>query len=454
MYINATNSPICSRRSTTEIIRAVREALQPFGRRLQRVQVDVQQSGERHVCRLRAWSERGRTVVVERCAVSRRQAVEFACESLEQTLARAPQSGRRASAARTELSRSGVSVSTAESPRPSQPHPRVLLSLHELDPSASSLHWSCVLADALHADLDVCRVLANVPATASLPPGPERLDATRRLLTAAGETKRWCEQALPGAVLSERLIFGAADYSAKAGLLARRRGIDWIVVAAHPGCGAAAVTMARVARCPVLVSREPTTRSTLLVATEVEACNAAALRRAARLAIALHAPVLAFQDLRALSPTVAHTPQVDALTLAWAQIQREHLSIAPDQRLPELDVLLAHGGDRVGALLAQARREDAEMIVVSFGADDPNDPAADVARDVADGALRSVLIVPRLGMAPSRGASLTLEEEQSATRSAVPVSASSRRASASPPVERRASLQWGVRRPGPLPPRK
>jgi hypothetical protein len=198
---------------------------------------------------------------------------------------------------------------------------------------------------------------------------------------------------LPGAALAERVIPGGAAYAAEAASLARQQRVDWIVVPAHEGCGAAAAALARASGCPVLVARPPTTRCTLLVATEVETDNHPALERAAQLAMALHAPVLAFHDVQGLSPARASTPQVDALAAPWALIQ-ERLRQPDDQRPPELDVLLAYSGDRVEGILQQARREDAEMVIVSLAADATAAHANEVAARVAERALRSVLIVP------------------------------------------------------------
>jgi nucleotide-binding universal stress UspA family protein len=230
-----------------------------------------------------------------------------------------------------------------------------------------------------------------MPAMEGLPSGKVWLEATKRLLAATRETRRWCAEALPDAELSERLIPGEADFVEQVSLRARERNVDWIVMPdAHEGRGRYAAALARASGCPVLVARAPTTRSTLLVATDVSEDLYPISSCAAALAEALHAPVLAFHDVGFRAPELGS--RVNALTDAWAQIQKERLEAGSHQRLPELEVLLARGTDRVETILQQARREDAEIIILGVSAGEAG--ADDVAADVVDRAIRSVLVVP------------------------------------------------------------
>jgi nucleotide-binding universal stress UspA family protein len=164
----------------------------------------------------------------------------------------------------------------------------------------------------------------------------------------------------------------------------------------HEGCGRSATALARAAGCPVLVARQPTSRSTLLVATDLGDDLAAIFRRAAALAGALHAPVLAFHD--AAFPTPGLSSRVNTLTDVWAQIQTERMHVMGHQRLPELEVLLAHGTDRVSAILQQARREDAEILVVGLS-EQAASGSDELAASVVDRAIRSVLVVPSSNIA-------------------------------------------------------
>lgn len=397
MYVDAAIAGDVDATSEAHVVSAIRSALRPLERSLQRVVAHVQPKGERHICRLRAWSERGHTVVVESCARSRDEAVAAATDGLKRALERAPASRCWPPPAEGGL-QSGKSVSTqlatlsrGEAGSNPERATRVLLVLRDLDCGAASLHWSTVLVESLAADLAICRVLPELKATASLLHGQAWLDATRRVLSATRETRIWCDQILPHATLAERGIAAGVD-PGKLGSVAHEQGADWIVVSAHVGCGAAAAALARAAGRPVLVARAPTTRHTLLVVTEVEADNHPALDRAARLAVALQASVLVFHDVQSLSHDEMSFPQVDALAEPWARIQKTFQGTV-DLCPPDLDVVLACSGDRVQEILQQARREDAEMILMGLPAEESARRDAVVAA-VADGALRSVLIVP------------------------------------------------------------
>jgi hypothetical protein len=398
MYVNATSAGGVDRDTEAQMVRAIRAALQPFERGLQRVIAHVQPDGKSHICRLRAWSERGHTVVVEGRAPSGDEAIATATDSLKRALEQAPPSRRWIAPPGGERQNLDP-VATLDAPPPSgEAHadaeraPRVLLVLEALDLGAASLQWAGVLVESLSGHLEVCRVLPGLNATASPPAGRAWLDATRRVLSATRETRVWCAQTLPRATLADRAIAGVHDYPGELASIAHQQRADWIVLSGHPSCGAAAVALARAAGRPVLVARAPTTRRTLLVATDVETDSHPALDSAARLAVALQAPVLVFHDVQGLSSIGRFPPQVEALAAPWRKIQ-ETLQDTVDRRPPELDVVLTCARDRVQGILGQARREDAEMIIMSLAAKE-NPRRDELAAAVANGALRSVLIVP------------------------------------------------------------
>jgi nucleotide-binding universal stress UspA family protein len=446
VYIDATSLGAADRRFEAEVIRLIRAAMHPFEMQLERIQVQVSSNQEGHVCRLHAWAQRGQTVVIESRSTSRLSAIETATERLTHAIAKRSGRGLVASVASPHLelltSDSSVQASLAPASKAQRAavdqkrsvlRPRVLLALRELDPSNASLQWARVLADALQADLDVCRVLPETPATEGAPAGRAWLETTRRLLAATRETRRWCADALPNAALSERLIPGAANIVEEAALRARERGVDWIVMPdVHDGCGRSATALARASGCPVLVARAPTSRSTLLLATDVSEDLYPISSRAAALAEALHAPVLAFHDVGFRVPELSS--RVNALTDAWAQIQLERLAGGGHQRLPELEVLLAHGTDRVETILQQARREDAEIIIV--GLSEGADAETDLAAEVVDHAIRSVLVVPST---VARAAIRRRHPADDAKRS--------RRSSAGMAIERRRCPRAGSRAP-------
>jgi nucleotide-binding universal stress UspA family protein len=448
VYIDATSVGAADRRFETEVVRLIRAAMHPFEMQLERIQVQVSSNRDGHMCRLHARAERGQTVVIESQGASRLGAIETAAEQLWHTIAKRTIRGQAVAVipSHCEVSTPGSSVQASLAPASeaqtavveregSVLRPRVLLALRELDPSGTCLQWARVLADALQADLDVCRVLPNPPATDGAPAGKAWLETTHRLLAATRETRRWCANALPNAALSERPIPGAADIVEEAALRARERGVDWIVMPdVHDRCGRSATALARASGCPVLVARSPTSRSTLLVAADVSEDLYPISSRAAALAEALHAPVLAFHDVGFRVPELGS--RVNALTDTWAQIQRERLEAGGHQRLPELEVLLAHGTDRVETILQQARREDAEIIII--GVTEDSDSETDLAAEVVDHAIRSVLVVPS-----------SLARAAKRQRSPAEETKSSRRSSVGTAIERRRRPRAVSRRPHP-----
>lgn len=406
MYIDATFAGAGDKRFEIEVVRLIRAAMRPFEMQLERIHVHIRSNPDGHSCRLHARAGRGQTVVIESKAASRLAALETAAYSLRRTIARRTRRGTVAMVPRQHDSRHPApapSMHAALGPtigarshvvqsEGSARRPRVLLALRALDPSSASLRWARVLSDALEADLDVCRVLPNLPTADGPPSGKAWLDSIRQVLEATRETRRWCADALPNARLSERLIPDGADIVDEAALRAREREVDWVVMSAAPdGSGRSATALARASGCPVLVAREPTSRSTLLVAADVSHDLHAIFSRAAALAEALHAPVLAFHDVAFHVPELSS--RVNALADAWSRIQAERLKAGGHRRLPELEVLLARGTDRVETILQQARREDAEVIIVGIS-EDPSSRVDDVAAEVIDRALRSVLVVP------------------------------------------------------------
>ena len=373
MDVEAIIGAAMGKRSHEDIISAVRARLYPFEQRLQRVQVWVDSSNSGHVCCLQAWSERGQTLAVERQAGSLPAAIDGAAAALRLALEH------------------GRTSETVTRPYAS----RVLLALHELDASAPSLLWARRLTGALAGGLDVCRVLVGAPSPASLASGREWLSATRRLLATQRDTRAWCSEALPEGVLADRIIAGAGDWVGELATLARRKGSDWIVVPAGGVSGMAAEALAAAAGCPVLVARAPTTRSTLLVSADAGHDISAALASAAELSEVLNAPVLAFRNILG-RPAERFAPEIDGLAERWDQIRRERLPLEAGRRIPSLDVLLGCAPDRAQALLSQALREDAEMILVTATPLQPGSSASDgsLAASVADQAVRSVLLVP------------------------------------------------------------
>lgn len=404
MYIDATSVAGADRRFENEVVRLIRTALHPVESRLERIRVQVRSSGAGHVCRLHATAERGQMVVVESSAPARLGAIEAAADSLRQTIEsrtargvvgavpRARSSGAPDSSPRSQAGLAPESEATMPVKREGAVcRPRVLLALHELDAANVCVLWARLLADALRADLDVCRVLPEAPAKDGLPAGKAWLDATRAQLGASREMRRWCAEVLPDAELAEPIVAGG-DMERAVAMLVRERGVEWIVMAERgDGGGRSATALALASRCPVLVARAPTSRSTLLVASDVSEDLYPISSRAAALAEALHAPVLAFHDVGFRVPELSS--RVNALTEAWAEIQTERLEASGHQRLPELEVLLGHGTDRVETILVQARREDAEIIVIGVSQDAAS-ADNDLAARVVDRAVRSVLVVP------------------------------------------------------------
>jgi nucleotide-binding universal stress UspA family protein len=356
MYVDAINAEATSSLEKREIVRTVGIALRLFERQLQLVRVELRGTGSRHVCRLRAWSAQGQKLVVESCAASAHDAIQAATDSLKQALGCAET--RRIDALRAERQReeprgaAGVAVDrpSALASRNAHRGGRVLVAVHAIEPCAASLYWANVLSNGLGADL------VKHVASRSFAPVQERIPHA---------------QPLPASESVER-----------------QRKFDWMVVPAHDGCGPLAAALARSAGCPVLVSRPPTTRSSLLIATDGEPNDDQVLESAAQLALALQASMPAFRDLQESSAW-----QADASARTWADFPGRLRGLRPEPP-PEMDVLPAHDSDRVEAILQQAHWAGAEVIIVGLGAE-PGSPLDGVAAAVASRTAQSVLIVPQ-----------------------------------------------------------
>lgn len=371
MDVEASISESAGKDAYDALVQTVTSRLYRFEQRLQRVQVWAERCGAEHLCCLQAWSERGQTLAVERRATSLGVALNEALGALTRAL---------------EHGRTSESITRPYASR-------VLLVLHELDATTPNVLWARSLASALAGGLDVCRWLRDAPSSAEVGSGPEWLRATRNGLATRRETRAWCSTALPEGVLCERIIAGAGDWVNELSALARRQGSDWLVLPADVASGAATLALARSAGCPVLVARAPTTRSTLLVSAQPEEDEAATLNGAAELSEALNAPVLAFRNVFGRPAGERFAPEIEALAARWNLIQHERHPLEAGRRIPALDVVLGCTSDHVAALLSQAVREDAEMIVIGAGqaapAGDDSLPAAVVER-----AVRSVVVVP------------------------------------------------------------
>src|SRR5688572_3244809 len=86
MDVEATLGVAAGKRAHEDIIQTVRRRLYPFETRLQRVQIWTESRGNGHICCLQAWSERGRTLAVEREGRSLLEAVGEAVAALARTL--------------------------------------------------------------------------------------------------------------------------------------------------------------------------------------------------------------------------------------------------------------------------------------------------------------------------------------------------------------------------------
>ena len=135
---------------------------------------------------------------------------------------------------------------------------------------------------------------------------------------------------------------------------------------------------------------------------------------------------LAFRNVFGCTPHEPGAPEVERLAERWQQIQRERHPIEAGRRVPSLDVVLGFAPDHTQALLSQALREDAEMIVTAVR----GVGASDDVKAVVERAVRSVLLVPaepssaderaarrappRSGVVPAAGTRLDLAPQSAA----------------------------------------
>jgi nucleotide-binding universal stress UspA family protein len=243
--------------------------------------------------------------------------------------------------------------------------PQVLLALCEGDCSPACLERTYDLTCALRAELHVLRVL---PAPSGLArvfrqdPAKAREQA-RACLRA---TRIWLAKAFGEEPPAGRVVVKRGHFVEEIAQRTQSVNVELIVV---PGqMGAVATELATRSGVKVLVAREPGQRKAILAATDLGSAGFPVLEQAARLGLALHAPLTAFHNVDPLmvaDGAVARIVPEVATALTGAQRQ-ERLADAvrslPVAATPIVRVEI----DPVYAILEEARRHDVDIVVVGI----------------------------------------------------------------------------------------
>jgi nucleotide-binding universal stress UspA family protein len=281
----------------------------------------------------------------------------------------------------------------------------VLLALADADRPSTTLRQTERLARSLETELHVMRALPPTRHFVPFVSGLALAQSTRRTercLTAARDIERWCDDVLPTALSSERLGIRVGDFVEEAAGYAGELEAPLIVVAPGPGRLARTVTaLAHASARPVLVSRNPASGGTILVATDLEDDDDHVLRRAIDLSARLNARVVAVHNLGGSKLTLALDSPVLALSSSvpdrrerepWQQ-RLDRLGVR-HQRLTE--TVVTQSADAADAILEQARLHGAHTIVVGSRERTWLDRfiAPSVAGEVIDRSDLSVLVIP------------------------------------------------------------
>jgi nucleotide-binding universal stress UspA family protein len=271
----------------------------------------------------------------------------------------------------------------------------------EGNPTAGLLRASA-LCRVLGAELHVLRVLPDTTRVNALFPQNNLADASAGLAASErsdASTRAWLSQTLHGPNTVEfELAHG--DFVQQVAAYATRLDAKLIVVAPGVGrLGRTVTALAGSAGVPVLLARQATAEETIVAATDLESLGFPVLKQAAELGRRLQAPVVALHNASPASLVVGidMVHPVAAVVRGPSEAkQAERLARATDQLQIEVDAVVRGALDPVEAILAEARAQDADLVVVGMRRRKwlGRWLAASVAAQIVDQARRSVLVTP------------------------------------------------------------
>jgi universal stress protein A len=243
--------------------------------------------------------------------------------------------------------------------------PQVLLVLREDDCASSCLQRTYDLTCALRAELQVLRVLPAPPRLLRVfrqEPAKVRAEA-RGCLRA---TRSWLANAFGEEPPVGRVLVRRGNFVDAVVRHTQSANVELIIVPRFRRAGVLATELARRSAVKVLVAHEPAKRRSILAATDLASDGFPVLQQAARLGLALQAPLTALHNVDPLmvaDRAAARLPRGAVTALAGAQRQvrlADAVRSLPVATTPIVRVEI----DPVFAILEEARRQDFDIVVV------------------------------------------------------------------------------------------
>lgn len=289
---------------------------------------------------------------------------------------------------------------------------RILVGLFGNGRPTMSVRRAQALTHVLGAELHVVRVLPDLTQVNPLFPqenASDALQAVRRMARADRTTRAWLADVLAEDLPEDRFRVVSGDFVQQ--VAARSVELDAMLIVVPPRGGAiggSVTELARTASVPVLVARAPTSKDSIVAATDLQDDTFPVLRDAAELGTRLDASVIPVHNVNPISLLFGF-----AMTVPVAVLQGEGARAAQVQRLEEasrgvgLDTegVVSREVNPVDAILTEARARDVDLIVVGTRPRSWFDRlvTGSVAAQVVNRARRSVLVTPVQG-AGLRGA--------------------------------------------------
>jgi len=214
------------------------------------------------------------------------------------------------------------------------------------------------------------------------------------------ETQAWLRGLLGEGETAEKFTVVTGDFAPETTAYARSIGAQWIVVpAGEPSVGRIVTSLADAVGVPVLVARAATSFEAIVAATDLESGDFPILRQAAELGQKLRIPVIALHNVN----PIAGRSGIDVIWgmatpmgVGALRTRQERLEAAALETQTGGQPMICSELDPVNAIIDKAGALDADLVVVGtrgngwfkrlFG--------DNVASNVVDRAVRSVLVVP------------------------------------------------------------
>ncbi len=289
---------------------------------------------------------------------------------------------------------------------PTAVRPAVLFALFEEGRPTASLLRALALSRVLDAELHVMRVLPELARVNALFPQNNVMDAVRtveRTLQANRSTREWLASCLTlgdDEAAVERFSIAHGNFVEHvAGQAAELDAVLIIVPPREGRMGRTVTSLASTSGVPVLVAREATHDETIVAATDLESEGYPVLRRAAQLGQQLDAPVIALHNVNPVSFVGGIGDAWPMMVLPGGPVREARsarLSQISESLPVDASAVIRNEVNPVDAILGEARRHDADLVVVGTRRRSWFDRlvTGSVAAQVVNRAKRSVLVTP------------------------------------------------------------